>query len=131
MDVLEIKATSTTPEINFHPETNLLSISGEIYPENVASFFDPILSWLENYLKETSGPIICNTNITYFNTSSSKYLFYFFDMLNEAHSNGKSVTVNWYFEDDDEMTKECGEEFQEDLELPFNLVVQSLGTGST
>ncbi len=50
----------------------------------------------------------------------------FCDMLEEAASDGKHISVNWVYEKDDEDALEFGEEFQEDYEmLEFNLVEKS------
>jgi hypothetical protein len=64
--------------------------------------------------------------LIYFNSSSSKVLMDFCDVLEEAANSGKNVTVNWIYEEDDEDALEFGEEFQEELEsVKFNLVEKS------
>ncbi|HEO66279.1 MAG TPA: DUF1987 domain-containing protein [Spirochaetes bacterium] len=97
-------------------------MNGELYPENATAFFTPLINWLEGFLGKKNEPITCNINIPYFNTSSSKYLMHIFEMLNRAHKKEKKIIINWYYEEGDEMSMECGEEFQEDLDLQFELV---------
>jgi len=124
MNNLEISKTKTTPEINFKNSTNELTIKGESYPENTSEFYAPVFEWLENYLDEiTNQPVIVNIELVYFNSSSSKVLMDLFDMLEENVEEGKNITVNWLYDEENEMAVEYGEDFMEDLEsLPFNLV---------
>ena len=50
----------------------------------------------------------------------------FFDILDEAASRGKRISVNWIYEADDEDALEFGEDFKEDLKsLQFNLLPKS------
>ena len=125
MDTLYIEATKSSPLVKHDVESNTLEITGECYPENAVKFFAPVFEWLDNEVKKTDAPILkVNLNISYFNSSTSKALMNFFDMLEEAHDRGKKIIVNWIYVEENETAEECGEEFQEDLiSLPFNLVV--------
>jgi hypothetical protein len=124
MKNLEISKTKTTPEILFNLSTNELSIKGESFPENTSEFYAPVFEWLEKYLSIlTDQVVIVNIELVYFNSSSSKVLMDLFDMLEDAVQNGKDITVNWRYDEDNEMAAEYGEDFMEDLEnLPFHLV---------
>ena len=127
MENLYIEATTSSPIVDFDYTTHTLEINGESYPENTAEFYDPVLSWLEEYLEEIEDdPVTVNLDIPYFNSSSSKVLMDFFDLLDEAANEGKRISVNWIYDEEDDSTLEAGEEFQEDLEtLRFNFVVKS------
>ena len=127
MENLRIEATTSSPIVDFNSTTHTLEITGESYPENTAEFYDPVLSWLEEYLEEIGDETVTiNLDIPYFNSSSSKVLMDFFDLLDEAADEEKHITVNWMYDDEDDSTLEAGEEFQEDLEtLTFNFVIKS------
>ena len=124
MKNLEISKTKTTPEILFNLSTNELLIKGESFPENTSEFYAPVFEWLEAYLDSiTDQVVVVNIELVYFNSSSSKVLMDLFDMLEEAVENSKEITVNWRYDEDNEMAAEYGEDFMEDLEhLPFHLV---------
>jgi deoxyribodipyrimidine photolyase len=124
MKNLEIPKSKTTPEILFNLSTNELSIKGESFPENTSEFYAPVFEWLEQYLNTlTDQVVIVNIELVYFNSSSSKVLMDLFDMLEDAVQDGKEITVNWRYDEDNEMAAEYGEDFMEDLEnLPFHLV---------
>jgi deoxyribodipyrimidine photolyase len=124
MKNLEISKTKTTPEILFNFSKNELSITGESFPENTSEFYAPVFEWLEEYLDTLSDQLVTvNIELVYFNSSSSKVLMDLFDMLEESVQNGKEISVNWRYDEDNEMAAEYGEDFMEDLEhLPFHLV---------
>lgn len=124
MENLKLEATKYTPEISFDCENHLLEITGESYPENIAEFYAPVFEWLEEYLGQLGAQdVTVNMELIYFNSSSSKVLLDFFELLENAVDDGKKITVNWIYEAEDEDTLEFGEEFQEDFDsLTINLV---------
>ena len=124
MEAFVREKTKSTPAIRLDPETHRLEIQGESYPENSASFYSPMLEWLEAYLgQHDNSPIQADIELIYFNSSSSKVFMNFFDMLEEAAARGVSVTVNWHYHEDNDTAMECGEEFQEDAQhMAFHLV---------
>ncbi len=124
MEKLEIKATKYTPEILFDCEKNRLSIRGKSYPENTAEFYAPVFDWLEAYLGQlTDQKARVDMEIHYLNSSSSKVLLDFFDLMEDATEEGKQISINWIYEEDDEDSREFGREFQEDFDtLNLNLI---------
>lgn len=123
MEKLIVEPTKYTPRILFDPETHILEINGDSYPENISGFYDSVFEWLERYFREIRRePVTINVSMTYFNSSSSKMLLNFFDMLEDAAQNGADITINWYYDEENETILEYGEEFQEDIvSLTFNL----------
>ncbi|CAN2041167.1 SiaC family regulatory phosphoprotein domain-containing protein [Candidatus Magnetomoraceae bacterium gMMP-15] len=124
MENLNIESTECTPSIFFDFNNNTLKITGESYPENTSKFYEPIFNWLEEYLEQVKDQTVAmNIEIVYFNSSSSKILMDLFDMLEEEAEQEKNIVVNWYYDKENDMALEYGEEFKEDLEsLTFNLV---------
>jgi hypothetical protein len=128
MENLIIEKTTATPEIHFDYASATLALRGESYPENTAEFYAPVFEWVRNFL--SSGNEIAmtvNLEIIYFNSSSSKALMNFFDLLEEAAEAGRKIAVNWIYAAGNEGALEYGEEFKEDLDvLEFNLVEKSV-----
>ncbi|MCP4345442.1 MAG: DUF1987 domain-containing protein [Desulfobacterales bacterium] len=124
MDNLIIEATKDSPDIRFDQKNNLLEIKGESFPENAADFYSPVFLWLEKYIEQlTDQDVTVNIELIYFNSSSSKILLDFFDMLDEAADTGKKITINWIYDEDDDESLEFGEEFQEDFNsVRFNMI---------
>ncbi|MFO7802893.1 MAG: DUF1987 domain-containing protein [Desulfovermiculus sp.] len=125
MEAFEREKTKSTPWIQFDPEHNHLQLQGESYPENSAKFYSPMLEWLESFLQNIDdSPVRVDIELIYFNSSSSKILMNFFDMLEDAAQRGVPVTVYWKYHQDNDTALECGEEFQEDMEYVSFYLVQ-------
>jgi ABC-type amino acid transport substrate-binding protein len=122
MDNLHIAATSTSPEIDFQFDQNVLTFRGESYPENAAAFYAPVIERLRAYLAGCSDAVITvEVTLIYFNSSSTKMLFSVFDALDQAASSGNRVVVRWFRDAEDETILEFGEELQADFTaIEFN-----------
>jgi len=115
MQNLAIEATQYTPEINMDPDTGVISITGKSYPENTFEFYQPVVLWLDEYFKNPKETTVLNMEIIYFNSSSSKFFFDLFDLLEENIKNTK-IKINWIYDVENESAKEAGEDFIEDFE---------------
>jgi len=116
MEPLFISASPTSPEIDFRFDQDTLSIKGESYPENAAAFYGPLIARVQAYLDGCNDAnITVNVSLAYFNSSSTKMLFSFFDALNKAAVAGNQVRLNWYHDEDDDTILEFGQELQDDF----------------
>lgn len=123
MDNLEIAGTKFSLQIFCNAETGRCDMEGSSYPENAFEFFKPVQQWMAQYIADIRKPIQLELKLEYLNTSSSKCILDLFKTLEDYVKAGGDVMVNWYYERDDEDMMETGEEFLEDLELPFALKV--------
>ena len=121
MDPLKIEATISSPSVAFDPETGDMEIGGESYPENSFEFYAPIESWLHQYLETSSRRVRMRVTLSYLNTSSTKCMIDLLDELEAAHSRGIEVTVEWYYDPDNERARDNIEEFREDYTMPFHI----------
>jgi len=119
MENLYIEKTKDTPEINFNAETGILSISGESYPENAFELYKNVFEWLNLFFQQKRNVVI-NFRLEYFNTSSSKCILDILDLLEEYQNQSGKVEINWFYREGDDDILENGEEFAEDLSIPFN-----------
>lgn len=116
MDNLYIAATTSSPEVDFQFNQNVLTFRGESYPENAAAFYSPVIQRLREYLAGCDNTVVTvEVTLTYFNSSSTKMLFSVFDALDQAASSGNQVLVRWYRDAEDETILEFGEELQADF----------------
>lgn len=60
--------------------------------------------------------------MTYFNTASSKIILDILMRLETLHENGKNITIEWHYEEDDEDMQEAGEEYADIVEVPFTFI---------
>lgn len=124
MENLNLEETKYTPQINLDANKGEISVIGKSYPENTFEFYKPFMDWIEEYFDgNNQEKTVVNMEIIYFNSSSSKLFFDFFDLLEEAHNDGKKIEINWLYDEENESALEAGEDFKEDFEdLNFNLV---------
>ncbi len=125
MEILHLEGTKSTPEVHFDPVTGVLSMSGESYPENSFEFYRPIISWLTRFRAIHNGPITLNTNLSYLNTGSTKSMMDIFDLLEESYLNGKTIAVNWYYDEENHRALETAEEFREEVSFSFSIIPAS------
>ncbi len=121
MEILRIQATDETPMIILDPFENLFEFSGKSLPEDVTSFYSPVLSWLEVYDKKPLPKTVVDFKLSYFNTASSKLILDIFFKLESIHQSGSEILIRWHYEKEDEDMKEAGEEYSDLLEVPFVL----------
>jgi hypothetical protein len=127
MSKLKIAATERSPEVDFDFDKQCLRLRGESYPEDVATFYGPVFEALDDYLHQHRD---CSFEfeLIYFNSSSAKAIMSLLERLDEA-ARSASVTINWYYDADDDTMRELGEEFGEDLEhADFHVKQRSAGT---
>ena len=121
MEKIVIEGGAKTPAVNFEAEKGLVEIRGRSIPENSIEFYQPLLDWLDKYdaiAKETT----VNVQLEYFNTSSSKCILDFFKKLENIHKKTSNVTINWFYEEDDEDMLEAGEDYQSIINIPFKMI---------
>ena len=125
MEIIKIQGTEDTPKVILDKEKDILEISGRSLPEDVASFYEPVLTWLDEYAQEPNPKTIFNFKLVYFNTASSKLLLDILMKLEEIHESGNDVLIKWHFPEDDEDMEEAGEEYADIVDVPFEQVSYS------
>ncbi len=120
---LSLIATRSSPAVECDPETLTLCLSGESYPENTFDFYRPITNWLDAVLeRDTAGrTVTLMVELSYLNTGSIKAMMDMLDRLDEAHEDGRSVSVIWRCDPENERIVELAEELLEDVSLPYDI----------
>ena len=122
MDAYYLEATPKTPKLDFNPDADTFLISGRSIPENSIEFYKPLLDWLDKYVQNPLESTTFEIKLEYFNTSSSKCLVEIFRKLEKINENGNKITIDWYFDQEDEDMEESGEDFKQIIKIPFNMV---------
>ena len=123
MDALNLEGTPKTPTVNFDAASGTIEIKGRSIPENSIEFYKPMVEWLDTYKEEAQGNTNVNIELEYFNTSSSKCILDVFKKLEGIHNGGKcEITINWFYEEDDEDMLEAGEDYQAIINVPFKMI---------
>ncbi|MFC2175393.1 DUF1987 domain-containing protein [Bacteroidota bacterium] len=122
MDSISIDGTPKTPSISFNYEQGNLLLKGRSIPENSIEFYKPLVAWLDNYSANPQAKTVCEIQLEYFNTSSSKCLLDLFKKMEAMNKNGNEIIIQWYYEEDDEDMLEAGEDYQSIIDVPFKMI---------
>jgi len=128
MESLIIKETTSTPKIIFDPGCNIFEIKGCSRPEDVRSFYLPLITWIEKFRdtaltveieKHANDPVVFIFQLDYFNSSSAKFILDILLLINQMHKKGLNLKIEWvHLKNDDDML-EVGKELSEVVDFPF------------
>ena len=122
MDALIIEATDETPKVVLDKGANEFMFAGKSLPEDVSSFYEPILNWLDAYAEAANDSTKFIFDFVYFNTASSKIILDILFKLEELRESGNDTTIVWKYKEEDEDMEEAGEEYSEIVDVPFEMV---------
>lgn len=122
MESINIEGTPKTPTVKFDSLSGVLVIRGRSIPENSIDFYKPLIDWLDAYPADNGEGLTLNMELEYFNTSSSKCILDVFKKLENISKQGKTVSVKWHYEEDDEDMLEAGEDYDAIIDIAFEMV---------
>lgn len=123
MNEINIAQTQAIPEVVSDSSTGTLRMTGDSYPENAFELFNGIIEWVEAFLAHSDKPLRLELHLVYMNTSSVRAMLDIFDLLEEAHKNGREVRVDWHYDKRNERIVQMAVEFREDCTFPFYITV--------
>lgn len=129
MRKLIIDQKQNSPKVILDPENKVYMISGESRPHDVREFYEPIISWLDDFSMhlinspEKEEPVMFNFDFEYFNSSSGKLILDICKTLAKLRQKEVNVSVNWHYEKEDYDMLEAGKEFSSIVKFPFEFVV--------
>lgn len=109
------ESTPTTPRVLLDASTGKLEISGRSLPENTSQFYEPVLYWLQRYLKAPQITTCLEVNLEYYNSGSNMVIFKIMRMLEGL----PGLVVIWAYHPDDEEMLEAGRELSRDTHVTF------------
>lgn len=119
---LELTATDKTPAVLLDPVNGAMRITGCSIPENADRFFSPLYDAVDRYAEHPAKRTEVHVDLTYFNSSTSKYLLDVFKRLEDAHTDGATkVELVWHHMADDLDMKEAGEDYRSLLRFPVRV----------
>jgi len=122
---LEKAKTTSTPYVLVDETKNQIKLEGRCFHENAVMFFKEIDEWLDGYLTTDFGVFTFENAISYFNSSTTRQLYYMMKKLDKHSTDDNKIVVNWITTMDNEAMIECGEDFKEEMmNLEFNLIVR-------
>lgn len=122
MNPIYIKSTYNTPEVNFDAKKGLLEFTGRSIPEHAIFFYEQLVNWAKEYADSNPSETTVNIKLDYLNSSSHKFMLELLEKLEPLRTNGHKLTINWYYEFDDEEMLDMGKEFEMLLKIPFTMI---------
>lgn len=119
MKNLTIPQSNASPAIDADAKAGVIRMSGDSYPENSFELFQPLIDWVQAYLQQVERPLHLELELLYLNTSSIRAMMDIFDLLEEAHAQGKPVSARWAYDAENQRVGELASEFKEDCSFPF------------
>jgi hypothetical protein len=129
MQKLHIKPTSSTPEILFSPDENIFLIKGTSSPEDVRALYYPVIEWIkiftddvldgENKIYTQENSLRFQIDLSYFNSSSAKFLYDIFFELKRLIASKVPVIIEWLYDKEDIDQKEAGADIASLSEMEF------------
>ena len=122
MKKLILEKTKNTPRIILDKKAGNFEISGRSLPEEVTSFFSPVFEWLDMYVNKPNDNTIFKFKLEYVNSSTRRVLHEILNVLERVKAQGKDITIEWYYLEDDLEMKEVGIDYSEIIDLPFDFI---------
>ncbi len=122
--LLNIEATDYLPKVTLSQTEGILFISGKSYPQNADQFYIPIISKINDYLKNPHVTTTINLEIEYFQTTSQRYLLQILVMFVQKIPQ-KDLVFNWWYSDEDGDEDDyifAGKEIEKILNAKFNFI---------
>lgn len=121
MKELRFSPTKYSPEIVLDPD-GYIKIKGRSIHENVIEFFEPVESWISEYIKEPAEVTHVDINLEYFNSASARIFVHLLEKLTYVDRMQRRFIFNWYYENGDDDILERGEYFASVLNVPFTFI---------
>jgi len=118
MENLIIQQTKETPEINFNTNGQLL-IKGISIPENVTSFYIPLITWIIALGGNLPGSIHLVFEIEYINTSTTRVFIDLIRQVNLLKEQCPDTTITWKYLKDDEDIYDLGKDLEYSAKSTF------------
>lgn len=94
---LFIEQTEKTPLVDFNYLTGELILSGKSIPINAPRIFEPILEWINEYVRSPKQTTNLRLNLEYFNTASSIWLAKIVKSLSGINKSDSVLILHIYF----------------------------------
>jgi hypothetical protein len=113
--------TKSSPSITFDEETSIFKVEGISTIVNAVEFYDNAASWVNNHENIMTGKVEFHFHLPYFNSASMKGILMLMQRIKQGADSGKSWSIHWNVEDDDEFLLDAAESFEETLSFPIQI----------
>lgn len=93
-----IEGTAKTPHIDFNPLSGEMILSGRSIPENAAKIYEPLVSWVSDYIRSPRPTTNLRLSLEYFNTASMLWISRLIRLLGKIEKDESVVFIHIYIE---------------------------------
>ncbi len=122
MEKLKLEGSFQSPAIVLDSKIGVFDFRGICFLTNAYEFFMPVLDWLDQYEKNPNPSSKFTFDFTYINTASQKMLFELLKKLGKMVENGHSVTIEWFYEENDDDLKSLGDDLLCLVNVPYKII---------
>lgn len=119
---IAIRETAFTPSVRISSEEQRIIITGPSRLEDPSPFYENLISVLEETIINFKSRFSIDFKLNYLNSSSSKWLFHILKNIQTRYGSSRTMSINWYYDLDDENMLEAGEVFRNLLNVPFKII---------
>lgn len=137
MKELFIEGTAKTPEVDFNHLSGELVLVGKSIPENAAKVYEPLLDWINEYIKSPCHITNFRLHLEYFNSASMLWHAKMIKALGRIKKEDSILFINVYFDLDDfenmdthELKEMVGSLVDNIGEITVSIGVKVFGTGT-
>jgi len=130
MKKIEIAARDQTPFVILDKENSIFEIRGYSYPDEALEFYNQIIEWFKEYIKNPNTETKLIFDLIYVNSTSIKFINEILKKLDELLATGKTVIVEWLFMPDDEDMQQLGNVLKDFHKTPVAVTAKKLGKGN-
>jgi hypothetical protein len=121
MDRIEHAPTSKTPYVLLDPNGRI-NFRGRSIPEDVTLFYEDILEWVRTYSNAPAPSTEVEVQMEYLNSGTSKYMLKILKVIKDIDLKGKTLKINWIYEEGDDDIMERGEYYASILDLKIKFI---------
>ncbi|HWY36932.1 MAG TPA: DUF1987 domain-containing protein [Bacteroidia bacterium] len=125
MKKLSIEARDHTPAVTLDKENAVMEIKGYSFPDEAFVFYSEIVAWFKEYVKEPNTETKMVFDFKYLNSTSAKFINDILKSLDSLVAAGKKVSVEWYFDADDEDIQQLGSTLKEFHKVSFSVLLKT------
>ncbi|MCH2234675.1 MAG: DUF1987 domain-containing protein [Crocinitomicaceae bacterium] len=111
-----IHSTRKTPEIELNVEEGRIKIHGISIPENSKVFYDPLLNWVGDYLRNPKPETTLIIALRYMNSSTTMIINKILKALDQGIKTPNTLIFEWHYEEEDLEMYDVGQYYQELLQ---------------
>jgi len=102
MKKIETIGKQKEPKLFLDLKTGMIKIFGRSTMTNPYDFYPSVINLLEEYCKYPAKKSLLMIDLTYYNTSSAKYLLKIAEVMSSIQKKENyEIKINWYYEPDD------------------------------